>query len=153
MTRVEESTQLEAPMEMVFLQVTDPRRVSEWNPSVIEVQDVDYPLRVGASWRQTVSVLGRIERVTCRVIRYEPPVHGELEVSGDREARLWTHCDPSGSGTRLTQGIEFEPPGGRLRALVGTAAAVTMRRELRATIERQRETLEREAGEMDGSGT
>ena|SRR5947209_7798991 len=153
MSRVEETVEVHAPIETVFAQVTDPRRVPEWNPSVIEVHGVDYPVRVGTTWEQTVSVLGRMTHLSCQVVRYDPPHEGEIEVSGDLRARLWTRCSAGASATRLTQGIEFEPPGGRLRSIVGKAATATIRHELRATMSRQRETLEREAGGSDGSGT
>ena len=152
MASVEESVEVRAPIDAVFTQVTDPRRVPEWNTAVIEVHDVEYPIRVGSAWAQTISVLGRPANVTCTVTQFEPPRFGEILVAGDQQARLWTRCDSGPSGTRLTQGVEFEPPGGRIRAIVGKAVTSRIRHELRATMARQRETLEREAGETNGSG-
>jgi uncharacterized protein YndB with AHSA1/START domain len=150
---VEHSIDISAPIDVVFAQVTDPRRAAEWAPGVLEITDVSGPLGPGATWVQKVSMLGRHESIKCRVVRYEPPYFGEIEVTGDQSGRLWTRCEEVAGSTRLTQGAEFGNPAGRLGAVAGVAARSLIKRELHAAMKRQRATLEREAGGADGART
>lgn len=145
MPSVEESIDIAAPIERVFALVTTPRRAPEWEPHIMEVSEVSGPMGPGASWTQTVSMLGRHERVACRVTRFEPPSDGEVEVTGEHRGRLWTHCERLNGATRLTQGIEFANPTGRLGGIAGAAARSVMKRELHAAMKRLRTTLELEA--------
>lgn len=152
MPTVEESINIRAPIETVFTAVTDPERGPEWNSNIIEVSGVSYPLREGSTWNQTARVAGRRMRLTCRVTRLEPPRYGELDVSGDQKARIWTRCDDMGDYVQVTQGTEFVPPGGMLGVVLGGVASTMIRQEITHSLERQRATLEVENGAMRESG-
>ncbi|HZU12593.1 MAG TPA: SRPBCC family protein [Chloroflexota bacterium] len=141
---VERSIEINAPIDRVFAALTDPRRAAEWNPNVIEVRDFSGPLEVGATWRQTVAVAGRLQHLKVRVSRYSPPREGELEVTGDQRARIWTRCEDLGGRTRVTQGMDFAPPGGVLGVVGGPVARLMAEREIERSMRLQRELLEGE---------
>lgn len=143
---VEQSIDIQAPIDVVFDALTDPRRTQEWNPNIVEVSGVTYPLREGSSWRQVALVLGKPANLSCRIVRFLPPHEGVLEISGDQRARAWTRCESLGSSTRVTQGIDFAPPGGRLGKLAGGLARPAVQYELHQTMTRQRAILEAEFG-------
>lgn len=146
MTAVEESILIRAPIGPVFTALTDPRRSVEWNPSIVELGDVSGPVREGTIWRQTVMMMGRPMKLNCRVERYFPPQEGVIAISGDQRGQVWTRCVPSPEGTWVTQGIDFEPPGGMLGRLMSGAIAPAIKRELVQTMRRQKEVLEGESG-------
>lgn len=145
-TVVEESADIRAPIERVFQVLTDPTRTPEWNPNILEVREVHLPLEVGSTWQQTAIAAGRTLNLMCRVVRFEPPYFGEIEVSGDQRGRLWTRCEPGDGVTHVTQGIEFEVPGGMLGRVMGGMARGMMERELEQTMQRQRAYLEVDSG-------
>jgi uncharacterized protein YndB with AHSA1/START domain len=143
---VEHSADIRAPIDAVFDLLTDPRRSSEWNPNVVDVRDVQLPVDVGSTWRQTAIAVGRQMNLLCRVVRFERPHYGEVEISGDQRGRIWTVCQEGPGVTHVTQGIEFEVPGGMLGRLMGGVAGPMMERELVQTMERQRAALEGNGG-------
>lgn len=149
---VERTIDIRAPIETVFAAVTDPGRGPEWNPNILEVSGVEYPIREGSTWQQTVLVAGRRMHLTCRVVRYDPSTLGELIVSGDQQGHIWTQCEPVGPYSRVTQRMEFTSPGGMLGRMVGGFATRMVAQELNRSLERQRMTLETEAGGRHGSG-
>lgn len=153
MPAIEETIDIRGPIEGVFHALTDPRRAPEWNPGIVEVTGLTYPIELGSSWTQVMTVMGRTLTVRCRVRRYEVPTYGELEVSGDQRGRVWTRCEARGAMTHVSQGIEFEPPaGGTFGSLAAGVIKGMMKRELVRSARRQRETLEREFGGVDGPG-
>lgn len=152
MARVEHSVNIQAPIHLVFSAVTDPRRGSEWNPNIVEVTEVSDPVvRKGTTWRQKAVLIGRPEDFICRVIDYDPPHSGVLEISGAHYAELTTRCEPRGGLTHVLQKMEFEVPGGILGHLASGFVGERLKRELMGTMERQRVTLEKEV--KGGSGT
>jgi uncharacterized membrane protein len=154
MPRAEHSLDIRAPIDRVFAVITDPARAPEWNDNVLEVRAVsDGPVREGTTWQQTTVMLGRPTQLECRVIRYQPPCHGVLRVTGPYRAEITTRCEPVGERTRVVQIIEFEPPGGLLGKMAGGLVSPVVKRELAQSMERQRALLEREAGGGNGSGT
>lgn len=147
MASVEESIDIGAQPEVVFAAITDPRRAGEWNPNVIEVSDVDpYPARLGTTWRQRTVILSRPVDLSCQVVQFDPPHAGVLKISGPQRGRITTRCSPIPGGTRVSQAIEFEPPGGLLGRVGANLATPAIHAELTRTLQRMRETLEREGG-------
>jgi uncharacterized protein YndB with AHSA1/START domain len=144
MTVVETSVDIRAPIAAVFREITDPRRAAEWNPDIVEVRDPVLPVGVGTTWTQVMSVTGRILTLQCRIVRYDAPTYGELEVSGDQNARITTRCDELNGITRVSHRVDFVPPRGALGAIAGSVMKGMLQRELTRTAARQRETLERE---------
>ncbi len=149
--RVRASIDIHAPIEAVFAALTDPKRVPEWTDNVIEVHDIsDYPVQEGTTWEQLTVVADRRLNLVCHVTAFEPPHGGVLEISGDHRGRISTRCEQVGDATRVTQDIEFEAPGGILGRVAGALIGPALKGELARAMERQREILEREAGEAEG---
>jgi uncharacterized protein YndB with AHSA1/START domain len=151
---VQETVDIAAPIEEVFAGITDPARSPEWSTEVIDVRDLsDRPVQEGTTWEQVVRLAGRHVHFQCRVAELRPPYEGVLQISGDHQGRISTRCEPTEAGTRVTQEIEFVPPGGMLGRLAGGLLGPAVKWELRRTMERMRETLEKEAGGAGGAGT
>ncbi|MBV9281477.1 MAG: SRPBCC family protein [Chloroflexi bacterium] len=153
MATVEASIDIKAPIQQVFATITDPRRAPDWNPNVIEVKDVsEGQLGEGSTWRQVTLILGRQANLVCRIARFQPPHEGLLEISGDQRATIRTTCQSQGAYTRVTQVIDFVPPGGVVGRMAAGLLGPTLKNELTQTLERQRQALEGGAG-SDGPRT
>ncbi|GAC1396447.1 MAG: hypothetical protein NVSMB52_09950 [Chloroflexota bacterium] len=152
MGTIEESIDIHAPVGKVFAGITDPRRTLEWNPNIVGIRDVpEGPVGEGASWNQTMIMAGRPVEVSCTVVRYVPPSEGVLKISGAQSGEVRTRCEQRGRHTHVTQAIDFVPPG-KLGMLASVVIGPAIRRELARSLARQREVLEREAGDAYGSG-
>lgn len=150
---IERSIDIRAPIDDVFAVVTDPKRGPQWNENVLEVQDVsDGPVREGTTWKQIVVMLGRRTTLDCRIVRYQPPHEGLLEISGPYRASIVTQCCAVESGTRVTQTIDFVPPGGIVGQIGARLFRPQLEREVAHALEHQRAALERGTGGRDGSG-
>jgi uncharacterized protein YndB with AHSA1/START domain len=152
MGQIEHTSDIAAPLDLVFSALTDPRRGTQWNSNIIEVTEVsDTIVRQGTTWHQKALVMGRPEDLFCRVVEYDPPRSGLLEISGAHHAKITTRCEARGTGTHVFQRMEFDMPGGIFGRLAGGFVGERLKRELVQTMERQRLALEKEA--KDGSGT
>lgn len=145
MPEVRESIDIRAPIERVFAIVTDPHRGMEWNPNILDVQNVSTSTPgEGTTWQQTTVMLGRPTQLQCRITRFHPPRDGVLEITGQYRARITTRCEEVDGATRVTQILEFVPPGGPLGKMAANFIKPTLHRELSETLNRQRESLESE---------
>jgi uncharacterized membrane protein len=152
MAVVKDSIDIRAPIDVVFKAITDPRRTMEWNSSIAGVSGLsEYPPRLGTVWRQVAMVAGRKVDLNCRITSWTVPREGVLEVTGGQRATITTRCHEVGDITRVTQTIDFVPPGGFLGSLAGGAISIAVKREMRGAMQRQKDTLEREAGGQSGS--
>jgi uncharacterized membrane protein len=153
-THVQETVDIAAPIEEVFAVITDPVRSLEWSAEVIDVRDVsDQPVQEGTTWQQVVSIAGRPVDLHCRIVELRPPYEGVVQISGDHQGRIRTRCEATEQGTHVTQEIDFVPPGGILGLVAGGLIGPAMKRELRRTMDRMRETLEGQTGEEGGART
>jgi uncharacterized protein YndB with AHSA1/START domain len=150
-TQVEATLDIRAPIELVFLAITDPRRAREWNDNVADVTNIsDYPVRQGSTWRQVTIMAGRPTNLNCRIATFRPPYEGLLEISGGQKGSVRTLCELIPGGTRVRQILDFVPPGGALGRLAAKAISPVVHRELTQALERQKATLEREAAGAPG---
>jgi uncharacterized membrane protein len=148
--QVRETTDIRAPRDVVFEAITDPRRTMEWNPNIVDLRDVQgIPVGVGSHWIQATRIAGRMLELQCRIVRWEPPAIGVLEVSGPQQAVITTECVSIAGGTRVVQTIDFKPPGGLIGAMAGGLIGQQLMRELRGSMKRQKAALE---GLHGGSG-
>jgi uncharacterized protein YndB with AHSA1/START domain len=147
MGEITESVDIMAPIDHVFAALTDPRRGPEWNPAITGIEGLTPgPSQVGTQWNQSTLVAGRAIKLMCKITRLEPPTYGVLEISGDQRGTITTHCTPTTGGTRVTQTLDFVPPGGIFGQMAGGFLSNALRREMMRTMERQRAVLESEAG-------
>lgn len=155
MPTIEESITVRAPQAAVFAAVTDPRRAREWSPRIIEVKDIaPYPPQEGTTWQQIAGMAGQTASMRCRIVRFQPPTEGVLEIAGgDQQGVLTTRVSQAADGTRVDQTLDFKTPGGLKGKMMAAVAGPMLQREMNQALVRLRDTLEREAGATDGSGT
>jgi uncharacterized protein YndB with AHSA1/START domain len=146
-------TDMQAPIESVFAAITDPKRGAHWNPNVLEVTHLStYPVREGTTWCQTTVLMGHPTKLNCKVVRLKPPYEGILEVSGPHRATIVTRCRTVEAGTRVTQSIEFQLPGGPLGAMAAKLVTPQMHREMTESLARVKEAVELESVGSNGQG-
>jgi uncharacterized protein YndB with AHSA1/START domain len=154
MGEIKETIDIMAPIDRVFAALTDPLRGPEWNPAIIGVQEISPgPTQHGTQWNQSTLIGGRPINLVCRIAQFEAPTVGVLEVSGDQRGKITTHCSEVNGGTRVTQTLEFVPPGGLFGQMAGGFLSNALRREMVRTMDRQRTILEEECGVQRGSRT
>lgn len=154
MAEIRESIDIKAPIDRVFSALTDPNRGPEWNLAITGIQGVSPgPVRVGTQWNQSTTIGGRPVQLVCRITQLDPPTFGVLEVSGDQRGKITTHCSEIAGGTRVTQTLEFVPPGGIFGGLASGFISNALRREMARTMDRQRTILEEENAGQRGSRT
>lgn len=146
MGEITESVDIMAPIGRVFAALTDPNRGQDWNPAITGLEGITPgPTHVGTQWIQLTLIGGREMKLRCTITQLDPPTYGVLEVSGDQRGSITTHCSPINGGTRVTQTLNFVPPGGIFGQMAGGFLSNALRREMIRTMERQRSILESEA--------
>jgi carbon monoxide dehydrogenase subunit G len=74
MATIDKSIDIEAPAQRVFALLTDPKRLPEYAPGVISVEEIrQTEQHLDDSFRATYSVLGLHFPMTFTVTAYEPP--------------------------------------------------------------------------------
>jgi uncharacterized protein YndB with AHSA1/START domain len=135
-------TPIDRPPAEVFAVVTDLGRLREWQPLIVEVEQLDAgPLGVGTRLREVREVRGRRLEQTVEVAAHEPGRHfgmrvleGPLPVDGD------LHFEPDGAGTRLRLVATGRPHGAQ--RLFSPLLRAGLRREFRKQYAALREVVE-----------
>ncbi|HVL94451.1 MAG TPA: SRPBCC family protein [Solirubrobacteraceae bacterium] len=134
---------IQRPPAEVFAFVTDPQRLPEWQPLVVEVEVLGGgPLREGSVVREVRRLRGRRLEQTVEVAAYDPPrrfamkiLDGPVPVDGDL-----TFSEAGGGGTRVRLHAHGSAPR-RLRLLEPLLKPV-MAREMRKQYARLKAVLE-----------
>jgi uncharacterized protein YndB with AHSA1/START domain len=133
------------PPQDVFAVVTDPARLSEWQPLVVRVEQLqDGPLRQGSRMREVRRIRGKelaqivevaefepAERFGLRVVEGPLPVHGDLDFSPRSEGGTRVHVHAYGRAR------------GAMR-LLEPVLGLGIKREFRQQYRRLKELLEAE---------
>jgi uncharacterized protein YndB with AHSA1/START domain len=135
-------TPIAKPPAEVFDVVTDLDRLHEWQPMVVDVQQLDSgPLRTGTRLREVREVRGRRLEQTVEVAAHEPGrrfglrvLEGPLPVDGE------LHFEPDGDGTRLRLVATGRPQGAQ--RLLSPLLRAGIRREFRKQYAALREVVE-----------
>ena len=112
--RVEESVQINRPVEEVFSYVSTVESQPEWSTSVIEVRkDTPGPPKEGDTFTAVTKFLGRRSETPFRITSIEPNRQFSYHATGGPlPDQRWTHtCEEVSGGTRLTAVVEGEPGG------------------------------------------
>lgn len=115
MATIHKSIDIEAPAERVFAILTDFKRLTEYAPGVISVEDIRQTQQhLGDSFHATYAVLGLHFPVTFTVMEYEQPTRLTTRFEGGMKG-AWTRLlEPRGKSTHLTTAMEYEMAGGIL---------------------------------------
>lgn len=120
-------TDLACPLERVWAFLCCPANVVEVTPPELHLRLLEGPesLSLGARFVVQVRRFGISQRVVSEVTRFEPGVtFTDEQVRGPFGKFAHTHrIEAYGGGTRMTDQIDYAPPGGVL-GLVLTAARI-----------------------------
>jgi uncharacterized protein YndB with AHSA1/START domain len=139
-TRIRETTIVEAPVEDVWNVVSDPRNLPQWNKHIIEVHDVpEEGLEAGSRYWTELGGAGVVFRVRAEVEELDPPRYSRIRLSGPLDAIVQTWVHPAGRNrSRLEHQVDFHlHHAGPLEELIGKALRVfgaksLLRRGIRA---------------------
>jgi uncharacterized protein YndB with AHSA1/START domain len=145
--RIEQSVEINRPVEEVFSYATSPENFSQWVGNVIEVRKDEWgPSKEGASFTVEQKLLGRRFETPFEVIAYEPNRrYAHRSTGGPVPVTMnFAYEAVSSERTRLTQRNEGEP--GRFFGLVGPVLERAFRRQMRTNLENLKDLLEARGG-------
>ena len=113
MATIHKSIDIDAPAERVFEMLSDPRRLPEYAPGLISVEDIrQTEQHIGDSFRATYSVLGMHILMTFTATEYEQPTKLTTRFEGGMKGTWTWNLSPQGESTHLTTAMEYEMAGG-----------------------------------------
>ncbi len=141
--RVEESVQINRPVEEVFSYVTTLESQPEWATPPIEVRkDTPGPPKEGDAFTNVAKFLGRRFETPFQITSVEPNRRFSFHATGGPlPDQRWTFaCEEVSGGTRYTQVVEGEP-GGFFR-LADPLLERALKRQFRTDLETLKDLLE-----------
>ena len=152
MAKVEEKILIEAPVEEVFIRLTDVERSPEWTPHLVSAERTS-EIQAGPGLEAAVvaRVGGQTSKGTTRCVDWVPPRRVVLQVSFDGGITSTTVFELASSGpkTELTARVEFKIGGGGLARLVGEALGESLaRKDLRKALANLQSQLEAEQTQL-----
>ncbi len=147
--RVEESVEINRPVEEVYQYVADPEHLPEWAGIILEVQkEAPGPLTEGTRFTTIGKFLGRRFETPFEVTAHESPQRHSHKSTGGPIPQEWTLTfeQTQGGGTRFTQVVEGEP--GRFFRLAGPLLERAGRRQFRTDLENLKDLLEARGAEQ-----
>lgn len=139
-TVVEQSVEIDAPVDVVFGYVDDFSKTQEWMYGLSKIDPVSDQLHgVGAEYDGVMKVgISLTSRIRCTA--YEPDRSIELtSVKGIKNTQRWTFTPLDGGRTRVDAWISYTLPGGP----AGAAMAAAMKPFVGIAIKHTSETLVR----------
>jgi uncharacterized protein YndB with AHSA1/START domain len=141
--RVEESVEINRPVEEVFSYVANPENLPEWSGLVLEVhKETQGQPEVGDRFTTVAKFLGRRFETPFERRTYEPNRrYSDRAAGGPIPDQDWTYTfEEVSGGTRITRAAEGEP-GGFFR-LAGPLLERAGRRQVRADLGNLKDLLE-----------
>ncbi len=145
LTRIRETTIVDASPEDVWAVISDPNNLPSWNRHIVAVHDVpDGGLAPGSAYWTEIGGLGARIRVRADVEEVRTPRYSRVRLSGPVEAIVQTWVHPAGrERSVLEHQVDYHvrgPLGGAIDRLVRrVGASQLLRRGIRAQ-KRQIET-------------
>ncbi len=141
--RVEESIEINRPVEEVFSYAADPKHFPEWSGIILEVQqEAPGSLREGDRFTTVSKFLGRRFETPFERIGIEPNRrYTDRAAGGPVPDQAWTYTfEEVQAGTRLTRAVEGEPGG--FFKLAEPLIERALKRQVRADLETLKDLLE-----------
>ena len=142
--RVEESVEIDRPVEEVFSYAADPEHFPEWSGIILEAhkETPQGPIAVGERFTNVAKFLGRRFETPFEVTAHEHNRRHSHRSTGGPLVQEYTSTfeETAGGGTRMRQVVEGEP-GGFFR-LAGPLLERAGRRQFRADLETLKDLLE-----------
>ncbi|OGU32146.1 MAG: hypothetical protein A2X67_11030 [Ignavibacteria bacterium GWA2_55_11] len=114
MIKLEETIEIERPVNEVFNYVVNVENVQKWQPAVIEVKRLtEGPVGVGTKFSETATMMGRRISTICEITQLVPNKMFSFSATSDgpMEYRTSYSFTPVGSATRLNIVGEFHTKG------------------------------------------
>lgn len=126
MTRIRETTIVDAPPDEVWSVVSDPRNLPRWNKHIHSVQDVpDNGLEPGSRYWTEIHAGGVKIRVRADVEEIRPSRYSRIKLTGPIEATVQTWVHPAGrTRSMLEHQVDYHVRGGPIGDLIGNALRV-----------------------------
>jgi carbon monoxide dehydrogenase subunit G len=139
MATIHKSIDIDAPAERVFAILIDPKRIPDYTPAVINIEDIRQTERqIDDSFRVIYSVLGLHFPMIFTVTVSEQPTKRIMHFEGGMKGTWTWRLEPHEHGTRLTTAIEYKMAGGILGKTIN---AVLVERMNEKNVERQQDHL------------
>jgi len=142
--RYEKSVIIRQPVETVFAYMDDISRESEWQPQLVEAEQLPPgPTAVGSRKRYVSEFLGKRLENTYVVLTYEPNARLVCETTPDSvlSATSDVRWEPVEGGTRVTMAVDGSASG-PLRFIPTRMIEAKFAAEVDATLSRLKERLE-----------
>lgn len=144
MAEVKSSIDIEAPPEDVWRVIADLPRLGEW-VTIHDGFEGSPPKSVekGTQFKQKLSVAGKDFEVEWTATEVSEPKHIEWQGEGPGGSTARARYELSGDDrTTFTYISEFDPPGGKLGEMAGSAAEGQADDEAQETLERLKRLVE-----------
>ena len=141
--RVEESVEINRPVEEVFSYVANPENLPEWSGLVLEVhKETQGQPEVGDRFTTVAKFLGRRFETTFARIGIEPNLRYTDRAAGEPVPdQAWTYTfEEVPTGTRVTRAVEGEPGG--FFKIADPLIERALKRQVRADLETLKDLLE-----------
>ena len=113
MARYTASVDTPLPPDEVFAYLSDFSTTAEWDPGVVEAEQLgEEPVKEGSEFRLVANFLGRKTTLTYRIVEYEPP--NAVTFSGENSSVASLDritFEPSDGGTRITYDADLALKG------------------------------------------
>ena len=140
----EASVVIRRPVEDVFAYMDDVEHEQEWQPQLVEVEQIpEGPTRVGTRRRYVSEFLGKRLENTYVVLAYEPNRRVALQTTPDSvlDAASEIRWEAVDEGTRVTMTVDGRASG-PLRFVPTRLLEATFEKEVRGALARLKERLE-----------
>lgn len=144
MPRKEVSIVIQRPLEEVFAYMDDVSHEPEWQPQLVEVEQIPPgPTRAGTKRRYVTEFLGKRLQNTYVVLGYAPNRRVVLQTTPDSvlEASSEIRWDEVEGGTRVTMILDGKASG-PLRFVPDALLEASFDKELKSALARLKERLE-----------
>jgi len=144
MPRQAKSIVIQRPVEDVFAYMDDVSREPEWQPQLIEAEQIPSgPATVGTKRRYVSEFLGKRVENTYVVKVYEPNTRLVVKTTTDSvlDATSDIRWEAVPEGTRVTMALDGRPRGA-LRFVPARVMESTFEKEIATTLKRLKERLE-----------
>lgn len=144
MPRQAKSIVIQRPVEDVFAYMDDVSREPEWQPQLIEAEQIPSgPATVGTKRRYVSEFLGKRVENTYVVKVYEPNTRLVVKTTTDSvlDATSDIRWEAVPEGTRVTMALDGRPRGA-LRFVPARVMESTFEKEVATTLKRLKERLE-----------
>jgi hypothetical protein len=142
MARIEESVQINCPVEKTFAYTTDAGNWSKWNAAIPEAEKTSQgPVGIGSTFRGTVHLMGRSMAWTAKATEYEAnKKFGKNIDSGSVLIEQHNTYTPTKDGVKYTIVYDMKFTG--FLRLLSPMIVSSMRKELKMSLINVKQILE-----------